>query len=241
MINIIPAIDIIDGKCVRLSQGDYAQMKIYNEDPLEMAKQFEDYGFKRLHLVDLDGAKAKHVVNIKTLERVASKTDLEIDFGGGIKTEEELQLVFDAGASQVSIGSMAVQNKELFFQWIENYGAEKFILSADFYDEKIAIGGWENITDISLDDFLKEYQEKGIQYVACTDISKDGMLQGSSIDIYRRLRHDFRNLNIIASGGITYLHEIEELDKCGIYGVIIGKAIYEGRISLEDLSKLIVE
>jgi len=241
MITIIPAIDIIDGKCVRLSQGDYAQKKVYNDDPLEVAKQFEDYGFKRLHVVDLDGAKAKHVVNIRILEKIASKTDLLVDFGGGIKTDDDLQQVFDAGAHQATIGSVAVQNRELFAHWIEEHGAEKFILAADFIDEKIAIGGWQNVTDISLDDFIADYESKGIQYVMCTDISKDGMLQGSSIEIYRRLHHDFPRLNIIASGGITFLHEIEELDRSGIYGVIIGKAIYEGRIHLDDLAKFISE
>lgn len=241
MINIIPAIDIIDGKCVRLSQGDYSQKKIYNDDPVDVAKEFEDYGFKRLHVVDLDGAKAKHVVNIRILEKITSKTDLLVDFGGGIKTDEDLQQVFDAGAHQATIGSIAVQNKELFVSWLEEYGAEKFILAADFLDEKIAIGGWQNVTDITLDDFIAEYESKGVQYVLCTDISKDGMLQGSSIEIYRRLHHDYPQLNIIASGGITFLHEIEELDRSGIYGVIIGKAIYEGRINLDDLAKFISE
>ncbi|MGC8823317.1 MAG: 1-(5-phosphoribosyl)-5-[(5-phosphoribosylamino)methylideneamino]imidazole-4-carboxamide isomerase [Bacteroidales bacterium] len=241
MINIIPAIDIIEGKCVRLSQGDYSQKKIYNDDPVEVAKEFEDYGFKRLHVVDLDGAKAKHVVNIRILEKIASKTDLLVDFGGGIKTDEDLQQVFDAGAHQATIGSIAVQNKGLFVQWLEEYGAEKFILAADFIDDKIAIGGWQNVTDISLDDFIAEYESKGVQYVLCTDISKDGMLQGSSVEIYRRLHHDYPQLNIIASGGITFLHEIEELDRSGIYGVIIGKAIYEGRINLDDLAKFISE
>jgi phosphoribosylformimino-5-aminoimidazole carboxamide ribotide isomerase len=241
MINIIPAIDIIEGKCVRLSQGDYAQKKVYNDDPVDVAKEFEDYGFKHIHIVDLDGAKAKHVVNIRILEKIANKTNLKIDFGGGIKTNDDLQQVFDAGAHQATIGSIAVQNKELFLQWIDDYGPEKFILAADFLDEKIAIGGWQNITDISLDDFIADYESKGVQYVLCTDISKDGMLQGSSVDIYRRLRHDFPALNIIASGGITFLHEIEELDRAGIYGVIIGKAIYEGRINLDDLAKFLTD
>ncbi len=239
MINIIPAIDIIEGKCVRLSQGDYSQKKIYNDDPLEVAKAFEDIGIKKLHLVDLDGAKAGHVVNVKVLDRISSKTKLEIDFGGGIKTKEDLELVFENGAIQATIGSLAVLNKEMFFEWIEEYGAEKFILAADIKDEKIAIGGWQRITDINLDDFLTEYENKGIEYVLCTDISKDGMLQGSSIELYKRLNHDFRKLNIIASGGITYLHEIEELNNADIYGVIIGKAIYEGRISLDDLTKFL--
>ncbi len=241
MINIIPAIDIIEGKCVRLSQGNYEVKKIYNEDPVEVAREFEEYGFKYLHLVDLDGAKAKHVVNLRILEKIASKTDLKIDFGGGIKTNEDIKKVFDAGANKATIGSIAVQNKELFKYWLSEYGAEKIILAADFYEEKIAIGGWQNITNISIDDFLTEYESKGVQYVLCTDITKDGMLQGTSMDIYRRLHHDFPNLKIIASGGITYLHEIIELDKFGIYGVVIGKAIYEGRINLEELSQFLNE
>jgi len=240
MIQIIPAIDIIDGKCVRLSQGNYDEKKVYNEDPLEVARMFEDAGIMRLHLVDLDGAKAKHVVNIKVLDRIASKTDLEIDFGGGIKTEEDLKIVFENGANQAVIGSLAVHNKELFLDWISEYGSEKFILAADIKDEKIAVSGWQNLTDITLDSFLEEYENKGIRNVLVTDISKDGMLQGSSIELYKRLNHDFLKLNIIASGGITYLYEIEELNKANIFGVVIGKAIYEGRITLEDLSKFIL-
>ena len=240
MITIIPAIDIIEGKCVRLSQGDYNQKKVYNEDPLEVAKMFEDHGIKRLHLVDLDGAKAKHVVNSKVLDRIASKTDLDIDFGGGIKTDEDIKLVFDCGAKQATIGSVAINNKELFFKWIEEYGSEKLILGADVKDDKIAVSGWIDVSEVHLNDFLKEYESKGVSYVLCTDISKDGMLQGTAIDLYKKLRHDFRDLKIIASGGITYLHEIDDLIKVGVYGVIIGKAIYEGRISLHDLEKFFI-
>lgn len=235
MISIIPAIDIIEGKCVRLSQGDYNQKKIYNEDPLEVAKMFEDHGLTRLHMVDLDGAKAKHVVNAKVLDRIATKTDLIIDFGGGIKTNEDLKLVFNCGAEQATIGSVAINNRDLFFSWLEEYGPEKLILGADIKDEKIAVSGWLDITEVTLDDFLEQYEAKGVNYVLCTDISKDGMLQGTSMELYKRLNHDFRKMNIIASGGITFLHEIEELNTAGIYGVIIGKAIYEGRIKLDDL------
>jgi phosphoribosylformimino-5-aminoimidazole carboxamide ribotide isomerase len=239
MITIIPAIDIIDGKCVRLSQGDYAQKKVYNEDPLEVAKMFEDNGFKRLHLVDLDGAKSKHVVNSKVLDRIANKTDLDIDFGGGIKTDKDIKLVFDCGAKQATIGSVAINNKELFFSWMEKYGEEKLILCADVKDEMIAVSGWQDVTEISLDSFLEQYEPQGVKYVLCTDITKDGMLQGTSIDLYKRLNHDYRKMDFIASGGITYLHEIEELNDAEIYGVIIGKAIYEGRISLEDLKRFL--
>jgi phosphoribosylformimino-5-aminoimidazole carboxamide ribotide isomerase len=240
MTNIIPAIDLIEGKCVRLSQGDYAQKKVYNEDPLEVARMFEDHGITHLHLVDLDGAKAKHVVNSKVLERIASKTDLMVDFGGGIKTNEDIELVFDCGANQATIGSIAVSDPELFVSWLDKYGPERIILGADILDDKIAISGWQEITQIELDDFLTKYQEKGVQYVLCTDISKDGMLQGTSIDLYKRLKHQFREMSFIASGGITYLHEIEELSKAHIYGIIIGKAFYEGRITLEDLENFIV-
>lgn len=240
MITIIPAIDIIDGKCVRLAQGDYNKKKIYNEDPLEVAKMFEDHGLEYLHLVDLDGAKAKHVVNAKVLDRIASKTKLKIDFGGGIRTDEDLKLVFESGADQATVGSIAVNNKELFFNWLQEYGNEKFVLGADVKDNKIAVSGWLDVTEVELNNFLKDYEEKGVAYVLCTDISKDGMLQGTSLDLYKRLHHDFREMNIIASGGITYLHEIEELDKSGIYGVIIGKAIYEGRISLQDLERFFI-
>jgi len=239
MITIIPAIDIIEGKCVRLSQGDYSKKKVYNEDPLEVAKMFEDYGITRLHLVDLEGAKAKHIVNAKVLNRIASKTDLEIDFGGGIKTDEDLKLVFDCGAKQATIGSVALNDKELFYSWLEKYGSEKLILCADVKEEKIAVSGWLDVSEITLDSFLELYEPKGVQYVLCTDITKDGMLQGTSIDLYKRLNHDYRKMHFIASGGITYLHEIEELNNAEIYGVIIGKAIYEGRISMEDLKRFL--
>jgi phosphoribosylformimino-5-aminoimidazole carboxamide ribotide isomerase len=239
MITIIPAIDIIDGKCVRLSRGDYSQKKIYNEDPLEVAKEFEDAGIKRLHLVDLDGAKAKHVLNARILDKIATRTNLVIDFGGGIKTPEDLRLVFNCGAAQATIGSIAVTDKELFFHWLQEYGNEKIILGADVNENKIAVSGWLDVTEVLLNDFLLEYKKKGVSYVLCTDISKDGMLQGTSMDLYKQLKVAFPDLKIIASGGVTSLAEIEELDKTGIYGAVIGKAIYEGKIGLSDLKSFI--
>jgi phosphoribosylformimino-5-aminoimidazole carboxamide ribotide isomerase len=239
MITIIPAIDIIDGKCVRLSQGDYNQKKVYNENPVEVAKMFEDHGIQRLHLVDLDGAKAKHVVNARTLDAIATHTNLSIDFGGGIKTEADLKLVFNCGAKQATIGSIAVTDKDLFFSWLGTYGAERIILGADVRDNKIAVSGWLDVTEVQLNDFLKEYQEKGVSYVLCTDISKDGMLQGTAMELYKELNNTFTKMKIIASGGITDISEIEELNNENVYGVIIGKAIYEGRIQLKDLKRFI--
>jgi phosphoribosylformimino-5-aminoimidazole carboxamide ribotide isomerase len=239
MIRIIPAIDIIDGKCVRLSQGDYSQKKVYNENPLEIAHQFEDAGLQYLHLVDLDGAKAKHVVNLKVLENIASKTNLKVDFGGGIKTQTDLQSVFSAGAKQATIGSIAFTDSTTFFEWLQIYGPEKIILGADVKDHKIAVSGWLDVTNTEIEPFLEQYLSKGIKHVLCTDISKDGMLQGTSIELYKKLHHRFPHMNLIASGGITTISEIEELNILGISGVIIGKAIYEGRISLDELRKFV--
>ena len=239
MITIIPAIDIIDGKCVRLSQGDYEQKKVYNENPLEVAKMFEDNGITRLHLVDLDGAKAKHVVNARVLDQIATKTKLTIDFGGGIKSDDDLKLVFNCGAEQATVGSVAITNKDLFFKWLQHYGSEKLILGADVKDRKIAVSGWLDVTEVKLNSFLEEYKTKGVSYVLCTDISKDGMLQGTAMDLYKELNEVFPTLKVIASGGITNISEIEELNNMGVYGVIIGKAIYEGRILLKDLKKFI--
>jgi len=237
MISIIPAIDIIDGKCVRLSQGDYNQKIIYNEDPLEVAKTFEEVGIKRLHIVDLDGAKARHVVNTKILEKIATRTHLKIDFGGGIKSNKDICLVFNSGASQATIGTIAITQKQMFLEWLQTYGSDKIILGADVSNNKIAISGWLKVSETDLSDFLNDYINEGIKYVLCTDISKDGMLQGASINLYKKMHIQFPDLQIIASGGITDIAEIQELDNCGIYGVIIGKAIYEGRIKLEDLKK----
>jgi phosphoribosylformimino-5-aminoimidazole carboxamide ribotide isomerase len=240
MITIIPAIDIIEGKCVRLSQGDYSQKTVYSEDPLEVAKMFEDAGIKRLHLVDLEGAKAQQVINIKVLELIASNTNLHIDFGGGIKSTSELKMVFNCGAHQATIGSLAVTNRDMVIGWLEIFGAEKIILGADVKDSHVAITGWLDVTKIKVVDFIKSYNELGLDYVLCTDISKDGMLQGTSIELYEKLIDHFPDLNIIASGGITEIKEIENLQEMGIYGVIVGKAIYEGKITLDQL-KLFLE
>lgn len=235
MIRIIPAIDIIDGKCVRLTQGDYDQKKVYNNDPLEVAKMFEDSGIKYLHLVDLDGAKAKHVVNQKVLEKIATNTQLTIDFGGGIKTSEDLKVVFESGASQATIGSVAVTNPDLFESWLKTYGADKIILGADAKNGKIAVSGWLDVTTIDIFDFFEMYRQKGAKYVLCTDISRDGMMQGTAMELYKQLTEKFPEMKIIASGGVTHVNEIEELEKFNTDGVIIGKAIYEGSITLNEL------
>lgn len=239
MIRIVPAIDLIDGKCVRLTQGDYAQKKVYNEDPLEVAKMFEDHGIQYLHLVDLDGARQKHVVNHKVLERIANSTKLNIDFGGGIKTDNDLNLVFECGAAQATIGSVAISNPALLESWIQKHGAEKIILGADARDGKIAVAGWMDVTETDIFDFFADYQKKQVKYVLCTDISKDGMLQGSSVELYRQLHQRFPDLNIIASGGVTTIAEIDELNDMGIFAAIIGKAIYEGKLTLKDLKRFL--
>lgn len=232
---IIPAIDIIDGKCVRLTQGDYTQKTIYNENPLEIALQFEAIGIRRLHLVDLDGAKLGKVVNYKVLEKIASKTKLSIDFGGGIKTDDDIETVFNYGADLATIGSVAVKNKELFFTWIKKYGAAKIFLGADVKNEKIAIGGWLETTNISVYDFIQENLDEGIINVFCTDISKDGLLQGPAIDLYKNIIAKYPNINLTASGGVSQLSDLEELKTIGCSGAIVGKAIYEGRITMEEL------
>jgi len=241
MIKIIPAIDIIDGKCVRLSKGDYSTKKIYNESPLEVAKQFEGSGITRLHLVDLDGAKAKSIVNWNVLERIASNTGLWIDFGGGLKSDNDLRIAFESGAKQITGGSIAVKNPETFEAWIGKYGAEKIILGADAKDQKIAVSGWLEESDQDLFEFIKKYQEKGIKYCISTDIEKDGMLEGASHDLYKKIMDQNKNLKLIASGGVTSIEEIDQLNENGIYGAIIGKAIYEGRIQLKELEKYILE
>ena len=239
MINIIPAIDIIDGKCVRLEQGDYEKKKIYNQDPLEVAKMYEAHGLTHLHLVDLDGAKAKHVINYKVLQHIAANTNLNIDYGGGIKSDKDINIVLDSGAGKVTLGSVAVTDKDLMLKWLQKYGAGKIILGADVKDNKIAIQGWKNITDIDINDFITDYMQDGIKYVLCTDIAKDGMLKGSSIELYDRLNKHFPQLNFIASGGITNIDEIKQLNDMGLYGVIIGKALYENRIKLDELGRLV--
>lgn len=240
MLTIIPAIDIIDGKCVRLSKGDYNHKKVYNEDPLEVAQMFEDHGLKRLHLVDLDGAKAQHVINWKVLQKIASKTNLEIDFGGGIKSDEDLKIVFENGAAMATIGSVAVKSPELFFKWLTSFGTEKLILGADVNDRKIAVSGWLEISEIELNDFLKDYIEKGVSKVLCTDISKDGMLQGTSHELYKEIMQEHPGIYLIASGGVTSVDELYRLAENKIPAAIIGKAIYENKIRLNDLQKLVL-
>jgi len=227
---IIPAIDLIDGKCVRLSQGDYNQMKIYNSNPLEVAKEFENHGIEYLHLVDLDGAKAQKIVNWKTLETICKNTSLKVDFGGGVKTDEAIKIAFECGANQVTGGSIAVKNPTVFSSWLEKYGAEKIILGADAKNEKIAVNGWKETTATDLFDFLKNYSEKGIEYVICTDISKDGMLAGSS-----EILNQFPKMKLIASGGVDGIEDLKRLKAAGLEGAIVGKAIYENRISMKDL------
>jgi phosphoribosylformimino-5-aminoimidazole carboxamide ribotide isomerase len=239
MIQVIPAIDIIDGKCVRLTQGDYGQKKIYNEDPAEVAKEFEDAGIKRLHLVDLDGAKEKRIINHKVLEKIANSTDLIIDFGGGIQSDVDIQKAFDFGAKMITGGSIAVKNQEMFLGWLERYGPEKIILGADAKDEKIAISGWQESTEVSVFDFIQEYLKKGIKYTISTDVAKDGLLQGPSFDLYEKMQVKFSDLHIIASGGVSEMKDLEKLNDQGVFGVIVGKAIYEGKISLKELEKFI--
>ena len=239
MIELIPAIDLIEGKCVRLTQGDYDTKKVYNENPLEIAKLFEDNGIKRLHVVDLDGAKAGHIVNYRTLETLATKSGLTIDFGGGLKQDKDLEIAFECGASMVTGGSIAVKQPATFTGWIECFGPERIILGADAKDKKIAISGWEEKTTLELIPFIKEYKEKGIQKVICTDIARDGMLRGASVSLYKEIQEEVPGLYLIASGGISSISDIEELEQAGIPAVIFGKAIYEGRIALKDLRSFI--
>lgn len=235
MIELIPAIDIIDGKCVRLSQGDYASKKVYNEDPLEVARAFEDNGLRRLHVVDLDGAKAHHIVNYKTLETLATRTSLTIDFGGGLKSDEDLKIAFDCGAQMVTGGSIAVKSPATFEAWITRYGPERIILGADVKEKKIAVGGWLEASECDLFTFVSAYQQKGITQVITTDIARDGMLQGPSVDLYAEMLQQLPGIYLIASGGVSSIDDIQSLDEAGVQGVIFGKAIYEGRISLRDL------
>lgn len=235
---IIPAIDIIDGKCVRLSQGDYAQKKVYNENPLEVAKSFEDAGIQYLHLVDLDGAKAGKVVNWKVIESIANHTGLAVDFGGGIKTEEEISALFSSGIKQVNLGSIAVKNAELVETWIASYGTDRIILSADVRNELVAISGWLEDSGLNIIEFIKSYVAKGISYITCTDISTDGMLTGPNLQLYKKILDKFPDLHLIASGGVSNLDDLHQLKSLNLDGVIIGKAIYEGRITIEELGTL---
>lgn len=235
---IIPAIDIIDGKCVRLSKGDYGTKKIYNENPLEVAKEFEGYGIKYLHLVDLDGARSKHIVNQKVLESIASETFLEIDFGGGLKTIEDIETAFESGAKQITIGSIAVQDPAFCLELIQKYGSEKIILGADCENRKIKTSGWLEENALDVIDFILQYRKKGIQNVICTDISKDGMLQGASGELYSEILSR-TEISLVASGGISCIEDVHQMKAIGCSGTIIGKAIYEGKISLQQLQEFV--
>ena len=239
-IEIIPAIDLIEGKCVRLSQGDYNQKTVYNENPLEVAQMFEDAGISRLHLVDLDGAKAQHIVNYKVLETIATKTNMVIDFGGGLKADKDLEIAFNSGASMVTGGSIAVKQKETFLIWLEKYGCEKIILGADAKDGKIAVSGWLESTELPVVGFIKEYHQQGILKVISTDISRDGMLSGPAFDLYEQIMKELPKVEIIASGGIASMDDILKLDEMGVPGVITGKAIYENRITLKEIERFIL-
>lgn len=238
MIEIIPAIDLIDGKGVRLAQGDFARKKVYHENPLEAAKMFENAGLRRLHIVDLDGAKRGKVTNLKVLETIAANTNLTIDFGGGIKTDEDIKAVFDAGAKMASIGSVAVKEPEKFFAWLEKYGSEKILLGADVKGKNLAINGWQTETKVEILPFLKEYFAKGVTHTFVTDISKDGLLQGSANELYAEILREIPALKLIASGGVSKIEDIHELEKIGCAGVIVGKAIYEGRIRIDELGMM---
>lgn len=237
---IIPAIDIIDGKCVRLSKGDYNTKIIYNENPLEVAKSFEAHGIEYLHLVDLDGAKSSRIINHKILEQIATQTNLKIDFGGGLKSDADLKIAFESGANQITGGSIAVKNKVIFEKWIQEYGSDKIILGADAKDEKVAVSGWLEDSEEDLIPFIQNYQSKGIQHVICTDIAKDGMLEGPSFDLYAKILAEAKGLKLIASGGISTFDELPKLAELGCEGTIIGKAIYEGRISMKQLENYII-
>ena len=237
----IPAIDIIEGKCVRLTQGDYDRKKVYNEDPLEVAKAYEAHGLQRLHLVDLDGAKAKQIVNYKVLETLATKTNLHIDFGGGLKSDEDLRVAFDSGAKQVTGGTIAVKQPAVFEAWLQRFVAELIILGSDVKDGKIAVSGWQEQSEQELFPFLEGYISKGIRYTICTDVSKDGLLEGTALPLYKDIRSEFTGLQLIASGGISSLDELDELRDIGCFGAIIGKAIYENKISLQELEQWVLK
>lgn len=238
MIELIPAIDIIDGKCVRLTKGNYDTKKVYSNDPAAIAQDFEQQGFKRLHVVDLDGAKSKHVVNDATLKRITSQTHLKVDFGGGLKTQEDLEKAFDAGADMVTIGSIAVTSPQLYLEWLQRYGADRLVLGADVRNGKVSINGWQEESCIELPEFLTQYMQAGTRNVLCTEISRDGMLQGPAIELYKNLRKAYPTCHLIASGGVSSLQDIIHLDQAGIPAVVFGKAIYEGRIDTKELLTL---
>ena len=237
--NIIPAIDIIEGKCVRLTRGDYRRKKIYAEDPVEVARMFEDHGISHLHIVDLDGARSQHIVNIDVLSKITQATRLIVDFGGGVKSDSDIQSAFDAGASMITGGSIAVRDPEIFGQWLNHYGPEKIILGADVKGRQIAIGGWMETSEHDVSSLISFYREKSVKFVICTDIERDGVLEGPSINLYKELMEEFPNINLIASGGVGSMKDIEKLADIGLWGVIIGKAIYEGRIQMNELKKFL--
>ena len=241
MIELIPAIDIIDGKCVRLSQGDYDKVKEYSASPADVAKEMEDHGITRLHVVDLDGAKSKHVVNWRTLEQIARATNLVIDFGGGVKTDDDLRIVFDCGAQMVTGGSIAVKEPDTFQRWLLKYGAEKIILGADVKEGKVAVSGWLEDSDSELMSFLEHYTQQGVQKVICTEISRDGMLQGPAVSLYKDVLSEYPHLHLIASGGVSSMDDIEALAEARVPGVIFGKALYEGRITFTDIEKYVIQ
>lgn len=234
-IELIPAIDLINGQCVRLTKGDYAQKKVYNDNPAEVARKFEELGFKRLHVVDLDGAKSKHIINDKVLKDITDSTELKVDFGGGIKTEDDIEKAFAAGASLVTVGSIAVTNPALFLEWLDKYGADRLVLGADVRNGKISINGWKEDSTQDLLPFLKQYVDKGVKNVLCTEISKDGTLQGPAIELYKKVMAEYPHIHLIASGGVSCNKDIEDLNKAGIPAVVFGKAFYEGKI---DISRL---
>ncbi len=235
--HIIPAIDIIGGNCVRLEKGDYSKQKTYDTDPLAVARSFEEVGIERLHLVDLDGAKSKHVVNLNTLESISQNTNLKVDFGGGVKSDADVEKVFAAGAQQVTGGSIAARDNGLFLSWVQRYGAEKIILGADVLDKKVMVSGWQEGTSLELDEFLTFYLDRGLQYVICTDISKDGMLAGPAFDLYHDILAKYPTVKLIASGGVSHMEDLHRLRDLGLFGAIVGKAIYESKITLEDISQ----
>ena len=237
---IIPAIDIIEGKCVRLTKGDYNTKKIYNENPLEVAKQFEDAGIEYLHVVDLDGAKSKHIVNHKVLEQIASKTNLKIDFGGGLKSDEDAKIAFESGANQITGGSIAVKNPDIFINWLKNYGSERIILGADCKNRKVATHGWMETSVVDVVEFITDYEEIGAEYVICTDVAKDGMLEGTSNELYKEILETTK-VKLIASGGVSNLDDLFKVQQLGCEGVIVGKAIYENKISLKELEQFIIK
>jgi phosphoribosylformimino-5-aminoimidazole carboxamide ribotide isomerase len=234
---IIPAIDIIEGKCVRLSKGDYNTKKIYHENPLEIAKEFEDNGIEYLHLVDLDGAKSQHIINYKVLERICTKTNLKVDFGGGLKSDEDVKIAFESGANQITGGSIAVKQRSIFKEWLKKYGTDKIILGADYKDRKIATSGWLETSKLDVVDFIKQYEQEGVKYVISTDIAKDGMLLGTSNQLYKEIMNT-SNVKLIASGGVSNIKDLIQLKKIGCEGAIIGKAFYEGKIILSQLKEL---